>query len=88
MFKIATIMHNVIHQRSQPHLKDLVTFCVNDFQRLSVAQERSSGDVLFCCEPRDVWNSLPATIIDDRAAFRRVLSLRRIFLALLLVLNL
>jgi len=81
--------HNIFHQRqrSPPYLKDLVTFCVSDFQRrqlLRLASTRSAVDcrtrtqfgkrAFSVCGP-DVCNSLPATIrlIDDHAAFRRAL---------------
>ena len=33
IFKVATIMHNTLHNRSPPYLKDLVTFSVSGPQR-------------------------------------------------------
>ena len=33
IFKVATAMHNILHKRSPPYLKDLVTFSVSGPQR-------------------------------------------------------
>jgi len=88
MLKLVTIVHNIFRQRSTPHLKDLVTFCVNDSQRRQL-RSSSTRSAVVCrtrtqferrafsvCWP-DVWNSLPNKYIrrtNDHAEFRQALT--------------
>jgi len=69
-FKVATLMHNICHHRSDPYLNDLVTFCINDSQRRQLRSPTTRSAVV--CRTRtqfdrrtfsvcasNVWNSLP-----------------------------
>ena len=86
IFKVATVMHNILHNRSPPYLKDLVTFSVSGPQRGQLRSTTTRSAVVLrtrtqfgrhafsVCGP-DIWNSLPVNIrlIDSHPSFRRAL---------------
>ena len=96
IFKVATIMHNILHNRSPPYLKDFVTFSVSGPQHRQLGSTTTRSAVVLrtrtqfgrrafsFCEP-DIWNSLPVKIrlIDSHPSFRR--ALKSHFLTSLLV---
>ena len=86
IFKVATIMHNILHNRSPPYLKDLVTFSISGPKCRQLWSTTTRSAVVlrtrtqFChrafsvCRP-DIWNCLPVNIrlIDSHPSFRRAL---------------
>ena len=85
-FKIATLMHQILHKRCPSYLADLVTFKTTYSQRrhrrpstteppLYDAHKLSLGSVHFLFCGTDVWNSLPIALhnVDSYPAFRRAL---------------
>ena len=54
IFKVATTMHNILHKRSPPYLKDLVTFSVSGAPSTTVSNSEVG------CHPSNknaVWSS-------------------------------
>jgi len=86
IFKVATTMHNILHKRSPPYLKDFVTFSVSEPQRRQLRSTTARSAVILrtrtqfgrrafsVCGP-GIWNSLPVNIrlIDSHPSFRRAL---------------
>jgi len=73
IFKIATLMHHILHNGCPSYLVDLVAFNTADSHRY---QLRAAVDkrAFSACGP-NIWNSLPPAIrnIDSQPAFRRAL---------------
>ena len=85
-FKIATLVHNVLHGRCPPYLSDLINFAAADAGRRGLRSSSSGAAVLqrtrtkfgnraFSVSGPAIWNSLPPSLrlIDSHSSFRRQL---------------
>ena len=85
IFKVATIMHNILHNRFTTYRKDLVTFSISGPQRRQLRSTTTRSAVILQTRTQfgrrafsvcglDIWNSLPVNIrlIDSHPSFRLI----------------